>query len=134
MKRASNEESPNVEPEVKQTPVKEVKRKKYYYVKFHERGDESQPEDIALTLNGNTLVVRRGVSTILPEAYLEIAKNATIIGKKYNPITNVMSPRIVNKYPFFVEREATEEEFLELKKSGTEKTKEALKRKEAEGS
>lgn len=134
MKRASNEESPNVEPQMKQTPVKEEKKRRYFHVKFFERSDDSQPEDIALTLNGETLVVRRGVDTILPEAYIEIAEHATIIGRKYDPMTNTNSPRVTKRYAFSIGSEATEEEFLELKNAGTKKTKEALKRKEAEGS
>lgn len=139
MKRASTEESPKaVEAETPATEAKTepkaVKKKRYWYVRFHERSDDSQPEDIILTVNGETLVVRRGVTTILPEAYVEVADNATIMSMKYDPITNKTVPRVVKKLPFYREREATREEYLAMKAEGTQKTKEELKRREASGS
>lgn len=105
------------------TKVKPGKR--YFRCVFQERSDSSQTQDVPLSVNGETLVVKRGEETILPEAFYEVAKNAVIIGKKFDPATRSIKDVKITKYLVSKVGEATEEEYLQMKKDGTEKTKKA---------
>lgn len=99
--------------------------KRYFRCVFQERSDSSQTQDVPLSVNGETLVVKRGEETILPEAFYEVAKNAVIIGKKFDPATRSIKDVKITKYLVSKIGEATEEEYLQMKKDGTEKTKKA---------
>ena len=52
--------------------------KKFYRVRFHERTNETEPINVALGVNGNILVCKRGEEVILPEEYVRLATTKRI--------------------------------------------------------
>jgi len=65
--------------EVKQLAKAEVKKdfgKEYSRVRFYEKKYHWDSEHIDMVLNGQVIVVKRGVPVILPNPYLEICDNA----------------------------------------------------------
>ncbi|MBO4633269.1 MAG: hypothetical protein J5858_15225 [Lentisphaeria bacterium] len=115
----------------------EKKAKKYFKVRFHERTNETEPTNVALGVNGNTLVCKRGEEVILPEEYVEMARTCTARylrpeagtgddGKK----TTVYKQRSYARCAFDLLGESSEEEYLRMKREGTQKTRESLKGEE----
>lgn len=98
---------------------------RYFRCIFQERSDANQTQDVALSVNGETLVVKRGEETILPEPFYIVAKNAVIVGRKYDGGTNSTREVKISKYIVSKIAEATEEEYLQMKADGTAKTKKA---------
>lgn len=105
----------------------------YFCVKFSEASDEAAVQDIPLSVNGETLLIQRGKEVIIPKEFLDVAEHAKIMSRKYDPVENVMTPKIIQKFPYTVIRQATEAEFLQMKKEGTKKTIEEMKRRERMG-
>ena len=102
----------------------ETKSKKYFRVRFHERQTTTEPVNVTLGVNGNILVIQRGQEVILPEEYVELARSCVI---RYSyPVadgkTNVRKKFSMPRCSFDLLGEATEEEYLKMKKEGTEKT------------
>ena len=119
---------------------KEVKEpapaKKFYRVRFHERTGTNEPVNVVLGINGNVLVIKRGEEVILPEDYVTLARSCVIsytypaLDGSKNVRKRITRPRC----PFDLLGEATEEEFLKMKKEGTEQTLASIKKKiEEEG-
>lgn len=108
-------------------------KREYKRVRFHEKSQDGQPVDIVLAIGDEVLVVRRGVETIVPQVFLEVADHAVVVGWKYNPETQANVPTRIQKYGYSLIGDATEEEYLKLKSEGTEKTKEELARSEQQG-
>lgn len=115
--------------EVKE-PAPAASGKKFFKVRFHERTDTNEPANVTLGINGNVLVIQRGVEVILPEDYVTLARSCVITytypaldGSK-NVRKRVTRPRC----PFDLLGEATEAEYLKMKKEGTEKTLASLKK------
>ena len=118
----------NLEAEQKPAAEAEQKRKnpgkKYYKVRFHERQSTTEPVNVTLGVNGNILVIQRGQVVILPEEYVELARSCVI---RYNypsldGRTNVRKKFTMPRCSFDLLGEATEKEYLRMKREGTEKT------------
>ena len=80
--------------------------------------------NVVLGVNGEILVIQRNVEVIIPEPYLRVAQSAVI---RYNyPEAGENSKTKVKHFAQSrcacdVLGEATEEEFLKMKRAGTEK-------------
>jgi len=98
--------------------------KKYFKVRFHERQSSTEPVNVTLGINGEILVIRRGELVILPEEYVELARSCVI---RFNfPVAEgqktVRKKFTMPRCSFDLLGEATEAEYLKMKKEGTEKT------------
>ena len=97
---------------------------RYFRVRFHERESSTEMPNVVLGVNGEILVIQRNVEVIIPEPYLRVAQSAVI---RYNyPEAGENSKTKVKHFAQSrcacdVLGEATEEEFLKMKKEGTEK-------------
>lgn len=101
-------------------------REKFYRVRFHERTSNSEPENITLGVNGNILVIRRGVTVVIPECFVQTARRA-VIKYRYEDInTKKIINRKIARCSFDILGEGTEAEFMKLKADGTRKTRKAL--------
>lgn len=114
--------------------IKKAPAKKYFKVRFHERFDESEPVSITLGINGNLLVIQRGVEVILPEDYLILAKRCTI--RSVYPVIEgtktVMKKMTKPRASFDLLGEATEAEYLKMKAEGDAKVAKAMKEAQEE--
>ena len=111
--------------------------KKFYRVRFHERTNETEPINVALGVNGNILVCKRGEEVILPEEYVEMARTCTArylrpeAGKDEDgKNSTVFKQRSYARCAFDLLGESTEAEYLRMKREGTQKTRESLKGEE----
>ena len=100
---------------------------RYFEIVFSQKRDTNETEEVQLIVQGNPLQLLRGVPTIVPERYLNAAKDA--VGVRYRNVQG-KDRKVrteVQTYPYTVIREVTEEEYIELKRKGDE-----LARKHAE--
>jgi len=105
------------------------KPEKYYRVRFSHKQNPYDEEDVILTVNGETLVMQRGVDTIIPGRFKECADHATYPHFTQNrpnePRKQVGSIMV---YPYSLLGEATEAEYLRMLREGNKTTKETLAR------
>ena len=97
-------------------------------VVFHPRSNTSDPEDVVLSVNGNALVIKRGVETILPEPYLEAAEHTKI--RTFRQVGRDMRKEVVelSPYPYQDLGAASREEYMAMLRKGTRDTVKALER------
>lgn len=100
----------------------------YRRVKFHPRTNLSEPADVVLSLNGNMLLIQRGVETILPTPYLEVARHTKYRTFRQDPSSMRKQIVEISQYPFEDMGAATREEYLALLNRGTRETKKKMER------
>lgn len=102
-----------------------VEKDRYFRVRFHAKSNSEASSDVQLSVNGETIIMQREEEVVIPERYVKVARNATFQIFRQLP----GEPRkVVGKlmlYPFDMIGEATEAEFLQMKRDGTKATKEA---------
>jgi len=101
-------------------PEAKTPDEKYWVVIFQGKPLATDQDDIALGVNNETVLVPRGQETILPDRFLEAARNATHSIVKPKRMGNDMRlvPETVSRCPFHVLREATKKDFEELRQKG----------------
>lgn len=100
----------------------------FKHVTFNPRQNTNEPEDVVLGVNGHSLVIKRGVRTILPDAYLEAADHSEI--KSFRQVGRDMRKEVVmiSQYPYTVHGDATRDEYMASLRAGTLATKKKLER------
>lgn len=102
------------------SPVVETVER-YWEVYFLDKRDDSELDYHFLAVNGEALQVNKGSTVILPERFLHVADNAVIKQyKKGRPAGEI------SRCPYRKNREATEAEYLKMKKDGTDQHKKEL--------
>ena len=112
--------------------VKQDSGKKFYRVRFHERSADHEPKTITIGVNGHLLVIQRGVEVVLPEEYVNVARNSIVDFKIPNIVdgSKVMSSRkTFRRCPFDLLGEASEDEFLQMRDEGMRKYNEEMKKR-----
>jgi hypothetical protein len=89
----------------------------YHWVRFMLAASDNDPKDVELTVNGDPLIIQRGVEVPLPRRYLEAADHAThetIVHGEVGTLTNRSKPRRVQLFPYerLDQRACTREDFL----------------------
>lgn len=113
------------------TKRKQAARKlKYKVVKFHPKSQENHPDEVVLSVNGETLQIQRDVEVVLPESFLEAADHATYDKHMVGSSSRKVTGRI-KLYPYDTLRDATEKEFKAQRSEGARKQAEARQREEA---
>lgn len=109
---------------VRKTETKE--KEKYYRVTFNQRSDPKETEDVEALVNGEPLILQRGVPTIIPERYKVAFDNATrdVFVQKPNHPRKIVGQ--VQLYPYALAGEATKKEYDELKAEGNRLTRKSL--------
>lgn len=99
---------------------------KYYRVMFAHKSSPHDEDDVTLIVNGEVLVIQRGVETIIPGRFKECADHATYpqFTQKPNQARKVVGTVMV--FPYSLMGEATEAEYRKMLREGTQKTREAL--------
>jgi len=114
-------ENPKVEKKAKEVEKQEFE--KYFKVLFSEKTSTNDTDDVELSVNGEILVIQRGVEVIIPGRFKICADNAT-----YQQFTQVPGkPRklrgTIKVYPYQLIGEADKKEFSTLKQTGDKQTK-----------
>ena len=106
---------------------KEVKKERFFRVRFQEQADENAPKDVHLGCQGRIITVRRGDEVVLPERFLESARNAVIKTFKQEEIGKNI-PVVIRTYPYDNLGEAKEEDYLKQITAGTRRSREEINR------
>ena len=105
---------------------KQDTKEKYFRVVFNHKASPNDEDDVTLIVNGETLVLQRGVETIIPGKYKECADHATYPVFRQRPNEARKQIGTVMVFPYSLKGEATEQEYRELLMEGNKKTKEAI--------
>jgi len=105
---------------------KRDKTEKYYRVTFNHKSSPNDEDDVTLIVNGETLVIQRGVEVIIPERYKECADHATYPVFRQRPNESRKQVGTVMVFPYSLMGEAAEQEYLKQLREGNKKTKEAM--------
>jgi hypothetical protein len=103
-------------------------KEKYFRVSFQARADKNDPEDVMLSVNGETLVIQREKEVIIPARFRECADHALIIQFKQLPDQPRKLEAPIKSYPYSLIGEATEAEYLKQKAEGDRKTRHNVKK------
>jgi len=107
-------------------PKRDVSAEKYYRVMFNHKSNPNDEDDVTLIVNGETLVLQRGVKVIIPGRYKECADHATYPVFRQRPNEARKQIGTVMVFPYSLIEEATEQEYLKLLQEGNKKTREAI--------
>lgn len=98
----------------------------YFWVKFQQRSNPSEQEKVQLTVNGECLIIERGVPVPLPHRFMECADRTTYATYYQEPGVLRKIANYVTTFAYEVIRPATREEYEQFKAEGTRKMKEDL--------
>jgi len=107
-------------------PKRDTKPEKYYRVVFNHKSSPNDEDDVTLIVNGEPLVIQRGVETIIPERYKECADHATYPVFRQKPNEARKQVGTVMVFPYSLLGEASEQEYSKLLRDGNKKTKEMI--------
>ena len=96
-------------------------------VRFHEKSDPQQPQDVFLGCNGEPLTIMRGMEVVIPRRFREVADNAVERKFTQKPGETRKLVAYVKKWPYDYLGEATEAEFLKHKREGMQELLKRLK-------
>jgi len=99
----------------------------FYRVRFTEKSNPADPDDVMLAVNGENLICQRGVEVIIPARFKECADHGTFPVFKQLPNKPRKIVAKIQYFPYQYMGPATEADFVRMKKEGTKKTKEHVK-------
>lgn len=106
---------------------------KYYRVMFSDKSSPNDTDDVELSVNGETLVIRRGLEVIIPERFKVCADNATYPHHTQIPGKPRKLRGHIRLYPYQLIGEATEAQFIKMKRDGNKQTRDFIKKFGFEG-
>jgi len=122
------EHKEDVTPVVKEKVASETPREKYFEVRFSAKSNPIDSDDVVLAVQGETLVIQREKNIVLPERFLECADHTRYPKFTQEPGKDRKTGSMIMTFPYQRIREATEEEYLQQKTSGTKKVKRDIER------
>lgn len=99
----------------------------YYRVRFTEKSNPADDDDVTLAVNGETLILQRGVEVIIPARYKECADHGTYPVFKQLPNKPRKIVAKLQYFPYQYLGPATEEDYLRMKRQGTKQTLDHVK-------
>lgn len=103
---------------------------KYFRVTFSHKQNPHDENDVILTVNGETLVIQRGISVIIPGRFKECADHATYPHFTQKPNESRKVVGTIQVFPYSLVGEANEKEYFAALQDGNRKTKEELAKAE----
>lgn len=103
-----------------------VKEEKYYRIVFNNKQSPNDEEDVTLIVNGDPLVIKRGVEVILPERYKECADHAVYPHFEQKPNQARKEVGKISIFPYSLYGEATKEDYIKALTEGNKATSAAL--------
>lgn len=114
-------------PDKNQATVVEKKPvEKYWKVMFSDKGSTNDPDDVQLSVNGETLVIQRSTEVVIPDRFKVAADNATYPQFKQVPGKPRKLRGTIKIFPYQLMGEASAKDFLKMKKLGDKQTKEII--------
>ncbi len=101
-------------------------KERFYNVRFQEKGNPNDPDDVMLSVNGETLIIQRGIKVIIPERYKICADNATYPVFRQLPGKTRKQMGRVKVFPYDLLGESSRNEYLVFKQAGDELTKQNI--------
>ncbi len=101
---------------------------KYYRVTFGHKTSPTDDEDVTLTVNGETLVIKRGAPVIIPERFKECADHAQYPQFTQRPNEPRKIVGYINTFPYSGSGEASKKEYLVQLSEGNKTAKEAAEK------
>jgi hypothetical protein len=98
----------------------------YHWVKFHQRSSPNDEVRVKLTVNGECLLIQRGIKVPLPRRFMEAADHTTHEEYSQEPGEQRKIVTEVTTFPYELIGDTTREEFERFKREGTRATKEQL--------
>lgn len=108
----------------------EIKVEGYWLVTFSPQQSPNDTKDVRLMWEGQCLIVQRMKEVVLPGFYIEVADHALRDHYTQTPQEGRKKVGTIQEYPYTVIREATRQEYLEMKAKGDEIQREKLRREE----
>lgn len=103
-------------------PKEYITESEYYRVRFTPKSNPADPDDVTLSVNGDTLVIQRDTETIIPARYKECADHAVYPTFRQLPDQPRKIVSQIQYFPYQLLGPATEKDYLKLKSEGTKKT------------
>jgi len=122
------EKESKAQPNASAKEAKATPKGKYYWVRFNARSNPTDTEGVELTVNGEVLIMQRDQKVPIPARFKECADNALRSAFKQLPNKPRKELAPIRMYPYSELGEATEQEFLEWRRRGTEKVREDIDR------
>jgi hypothetical protein len=122
-------QEPESQADGKQKPAKKAER--YFKVRFHDKRHSTEQDSVELVVNGESLVVQRGIQVCIPERYVECAEHAQYPQFSQKPGEDRKCVGYLRVFPFDILGDGTREEFLALKRDGTKQLLDDMKAAEA---
>lgn len=102
---------------------------KFFRGKWAMKSNPNELETVRISVEGEVLQWQRGVMTIVPDPYLQAARDATVQQFTQNPGQGRKLVAIISRFNFEIDTakpEASFQDFKDMYKTGTEKTKQAV--------
>lgn len=99
---------------------------KFYRGKFSEKSNPNDADAVRLSVNGECITWQRGVDTIVPDCYLEVAEHAIFPKFKQEPGKGRKVAAHISRFPFTKTGTATYQEFRTEFLEGSKKTRAAV--------
>jgi hypothetical protein len=101
---------------------------KYFWVSFNAKAKPTDTDDVILSVEGETIVIRREHKVCIPERFLECADHARYPHFQQLPNKPRKITAWIETYPYQRIREGTKEEFETMLRQGTQKVKADVKK------
>ena len=99
---------------------------KFYWVRFGAKRHPHDTECVPLGVNGEILQIQREQKVAIPERFLEVARHAEYLHYTQKPGETRKASSKIRLYPFDVLGEATENDYLRMKREGTKELQKSL--------
>ena len=103
-------------------------KEEYWIVKFNQRANPQDTEDVQLIVNGEVLIMQREVEVIVPGRFLECADHATYNQYRSVPGFSHKVTSQIKTFPYSRIKQVTENEYLKAKTEGTKTVKKNIRK------
>ena len=125
---------PSIEPELDESDFGPVEpqlpppapKERVLWVQFNDRTNEQEEEKVVLTVNHDTLVIKRMAKVPIPERFIECAQHAARPVFKQMPGEPRKVEGHVHTYPFSILGEATWDDYWSMRRKGTKDTQDRI--------
>ena len=114
----ANKDEQALEAKPNQTP----KDEQYFKMKFHAKRHSTEPDDVEITVNGESIKCQREVEVVLPARFREAAEHATYPTYSQMPGQDRKKCGEIRVFPFDILGSGNKESYLKMKREGTDKT------------
>ncbi len=101
----------------------------YHKVKFHDRRSPNEKNEVEISVNGEALVIKRGIEVIIPDRFKQAADCACYPYFTQQPGQKRKYVGKIKVFPYDLLGKSTEAEYKSQKTAGDKMTKEKMESK-----